>query len=44
MVNRIRKDIEELVAKNTESIIDFNSKSAPPSITPTSYTAIFSTG
>ena len=44
MVNRVRKDTEELVAENTESTIDFDSKSAPPSTTPTSHAAMFSTG
>ena len=34
---------EELEAKNIESTIDFDSKTLP-SITPTSHTAVFSTG
>ena len=42
MVNRVRKNVEELVAENIESIIDFDSKSAPPT-TPTSHAAMFST-
>ena len=44
MVNQIQGNIKgELEAKNTESTINFNSK-ASPSKTPTSYTAVFSTG
>ena len=42
IVNRVRKDIEELEAENIESTIDFNSKT-PPSTAPTSHTAMFST-
>ena len=44
MVNRIRKNAkEELEAKNTESTIDFDSKTTPTSITPTCNAAMFST-
>ena len=45
MVNRIRGNTKgELEAKNTESTIDFDSKSTPASITPTCNAAMFSTG
>jgi hypothetical protein len=42
MVDRVRKDTEELEAENTESTIDFDSKNLP-STAPTSHTAMFST-
>lgn len=44
MVNQIRGNAkEELEAENTESIIDFNSKTTPASTTLTYNAAMFST-
>ena len=44
MVDRVRKDTKELEAENTESTIDFDSKTTPASTTPTCNAAMFSTG
>jgi hypothetical protein len=44
IVDRVRKDTEELEAENTESIIDFDSKATPASTTPTCNATMFSTG